>query len=210
MSIARPVVLMVGLALCAGCGAGPAGPSSVATQPSSAVASRSTTGATAQPSESAASGARLAPMVPGDIPGSPTAQRAMDAVLAISVAMPHTAYGGVIPGGGNGIVVSVLPGGTDKRLRALLDQAVRDGVIVQVRTGSATLAQLEALGDRGIWTRLPAELSDHCVATQVDVENNRVIATFDLPLDDALRATVARIFGDQVAVAHGSRPRTMS
>ena len=203
MDVARTVGVLLAVALCAGCGHGPVLPTATG---SATTAVRPSTTAAGGPSSALPGGGSdvsLAPVVDGGLPVSSTSTRAQDAVYAISQAVPDSAYGGVVPGGGNGIVVSVLPGSPDPTLKRLIDQAVREGVIVQVRTGSATLAQLEALGDHGIYDRLPVGLRDHLHVTQVDVENNRVVATFDVPLDDALRATVARTFGDDVAVAYG-------
>ncbi|HET7900837.1 MAG TPA: hypothetical protein VFL59_06580, partial [Candidatus Nanopelagicales bacterium] len=182
-----------GVALCTACSS-PVGQHSTPTAPDAAHAS------SIGPSTARA----LAPVVDGPPVGaSRTTDAAMHAFGAIWIAVPYAAYGGVVPGGGAGITVSLLPGRTDPNLALLMRQARRAGVIVQVRQVHASLAHLEALADRGIVAKLPQHLRDHLVGTQVDIENNRVVASFDVPLDADLRAAVGDLFGDEVAVAFG-------
>jgi hypothetical protein len=115
--------------------------------------------------------------------------------------MPHSRYGGVTLGGGNGIIVAELVGHDDAELDRELRRARANGVIVEILPVTRSLAELEALAAEGLWRGLPADIQAHLNTTQVDLRGNRVIAGLDCPLDLTLRTAVASRFGDAVAVA---------
>jgi hypothetical protein len=191
------------LALCAACSAAPsAGTTTIGSTSAPTVgAAAAATPGTAPP------GRALAEVVEFGLTVSTPTNAASGASQSIEIATPRSTYGGVVLGGGAGIVVAKLPGPQDPALDRLLHRARAAGVTVEIVPATRSLAELDALGNHDAWTRLPANLTTHLTATQVDVARNRVVLGFDVPLDESLRAVVAATFGDSVVVAKAEMAR---
>jgi len=208
--VRRHALLLAPVLLCAACSAAAA--PNVDAASGSATPRTATTSAAVAPTSPVASAPEVT--VPGTsvrgvadvgefggLPPSRPTNAAGRAVAAISLAIPHSGYGGVTLGGGNGIIVAELFGHPDAALDRELRRARASGVIVEIREVTRSLASLEALADHGLWAGLPEHLRAHLVEQQVDLVGNRVVAGFDVPIDVPLRTTVGSRFGDAVAVA---------